>query len=1092
MELSRDAEDALFALFAVRDGFVSEGAVERALARRGTGAEGKSLQRLLVESGALTLEQAHAVKERLDPEVIPGYRIEGEAGRGGMGVVYRARQLSMDRPVAVKILSRRLSKDEAFVAKFLAEAKAAAKLNHENVVSAIDAGEAGGLHYFVMEFVDGESVADRLDRGEVFDYERAFAIAEDVAMGLAHAHAAGLVHRDVKPENIMLTADGRAKLCDLGLAKPAQEAGTGEKSATTEGTPYYCSPEQALGRTDIDPRSDIYSLGTTLYHMLTGEPPYDGETARAIMAKQVREPFPDLDAKLAAVPEPYRRLIEAMVVKDRERRLPSVRAFEERLLQARNARGNGVAQRTRRSRASVAGLAGLAAACLGVGGGVLLALFGGGEGAVSETGRSGEGAEGAGAIASSTAGEPAPAVGGGTAPDRVPAPPQGTGGADLDVEPQPVAGGDEGDPELKEARALFRSAREYQDRHPDDPWGARDRFARVVSRFPASPVARQAEAEMDALAESLQEAATSALGRLAQEVLRQLDAGDYRAALEEVNAFAARWKPRHVPQLAARLARLRASVTEQADARLKTALARVDAGEEAAYAELEQLAEVLPEGPLAERARKRLVERARANARALRARARDRAFQTLREGHPDAARRLLEDALGDPASAPARELLERDLADLASFEEARRAYAAALRALPRAGPTEFPLADGQALRGHWISVDEKEWVGDFELDGGGVRRVPLAEARADWLVRLGLPAGKGRANALLLLARGAPQAARAALKAWEAATGRQDPELSARVAAEADRLAEERARLWLDRALAPGRPPAEVVAELKAPPRAVRRADAYRRRFEELKVRYREARAQQLRETPGSLFRGQVSFDRKGRVTLEYDFAAPEQAEDFVLDLQVAPRSRREVRDGELIVSGKVLHVARFAGGEIKLDLRATPRAGGAANVNLLIGSGPGWRGHLAGGGFRYGTMKEIKIDAAARKKGGYVVDLPANVFLPLDGLAPSPRMRGVLAAEAKPQLKPRRTRFVLQRTSKGKVRFKIGSRTIYAVEPTAGWDAPGAIGFSPFASEVAIDELVVKGILDPGWTEERAAAVASSEAEALPGPEQR
>jgi serine/threonine protein kinase len=162
VELSPAAEDALFALFAVKLDFVSEGSVEKALARQvklSDGGEAKTVQRLLVESGALTLDQAKAVKAQVDPEVIAGYRIEAEAGRGGMGVVYQAIQLSMERPVAVKVLSRRLSNDEGFVKKFLTEARSAAKLNHEHVVAAIDAGESNGLNYFVMEFVDGESVA---------------------------------------------------------------------------------------------------------------------------------------------------------------------------------------------------------------------------------------------------------------------------------------------------------------------------------------------------------------------------------------------------------------------------------------------------------------------------------------------------------------------------------------------------------------------------------------------------------------------------------------------------------------------------------------------------------------------------------------------------------------------------------------------------------------------------------------------------------------------------------------------------------------------------------------------------------------------
>jgi serine/threonine-protein kinase len=263
---------------------------------------------------------------------IPGYQILEKLGAGAMAVVFKARQLSLDRTVAIKVLPKKLSADKAFVERFYAEGQAAAKLNHTNIVQAIDVGEAHGYHYFVMEYVEGHTVYDRLHDGEMYTEAEALNVCIQIARALEHAHSQGLIHRDVKPKNIMITRDGIAKLMDMGLARVADDAAAIEAEAgKLYGTPYYISPEQILGKEDVDFRCDIYSLGATLYHMVTGRVPFDGETSREVMVKHCKQTLvpPDrynMDLSFGLV-----KLIQKMMSKRRMNRHKSTEALLEDL-----------------------------------------------------------------------------------------------------------------------------------------------------------------------------------------------------------------------------------------------------------------------------------------------------------------------------------------------------------------------------------------------------------------------------------------------------------------------------------------------------------------------------------------------------------------------------------------------------------------------------------------------------------------------------------------------------------------------------------------------------------------------------------------
>jgi len=243
-------------------------------------------------------------------------------GEGGMGAVYKARQVSLDRVVALKILTPQLAGNDEFIARFQREARATAKLNHPHIIAGFDVGQAAGYHYFAMEFIEGESLKARIKREGALPEAEVLRIGAAVASALAHAHAAGIVHRDVKPDNILLAQDGTPKLADLGLVKAAQEKEDGSltKSGATVGTPHYIAPEQARGERDLDGRADTYALGCTLYHAATGQTPFDGATTAVIMVKHLNDRMPHPRFLGADLSDGCCAILARMLARDREDR----------------------------------------------------------------------------------------------------------------------------------------------------------------------------------------------------------------------------------------------------------------------------------------------------------------------------------------------------------------------------------------------------------------------------------------------------------------------------------------------------------------------------------------------------------------------------------------------------------------------------------------------------------------------------------------------------------------------------------------------------------------------------------------------------
>ena len=226
-----------------------------------------------------------------DIRKVGNYELLERIGQGGMGSVYKARQTSMDRIVALKILPPSLAKDPSFIERFTREARSSARLNHPNIVSAIDVGQAGGVYYYAMEFIPGWSVKALLEKGPMSE-EKVLSVGYAMADALVHAHASGIIHRDIKPDNILIDTEGTPKLCDLGLARHESDSDE-QKHLTQEGqtigTPHYISPEQARGQRDLDGTTDLYSLGATLYHMLTGSTMFDGPTSVVVMSMHIAD-----------------------------------------------------------------------------------------------------------------------------------------------------------------------------------------------------------------------------------------------------------------------------------------------------------------------------------------------------------------------------------------------------------------------------------------------------------------------------------------------------------------------------------------------------------------------------------------------------------------------------------------------------------------------------------------------------------------------------------------------------------------------------------------------------------------------------------
>ncbi|MHC5038745.1 MAG: serine/threonine protein kinase [Planctomycetota bacterium] len=266
-------------------------------------------------------------------KVVGGYKVIEELGSGEMGVVFKARQLSLDRVVALKVLPAEVTRDKDSVDRFLREAKSAGKLQHPNIVQVYDIGETGGLYYYSMEFIEGKSLASILPPEKAMDLGEALRIVHQIAKALSHAHRYGVLHKDIRPGSILINEEGVAKLADLGLGAGGADPTKGGISGmgTIGGTPVYLSPEQLANVRNASAASDVYSLGATFYRMVTGQEPFTGPNILAVM-KAILEDTPPAASELnSSIPKALSDLIARMMARDVADRIRSAEELVEAL-----------------------------------------------------------------------------------------------------------------------------------------------------------------------------------------------------------------------------------------------------------------------------------------------------------------------------------------------------------------------------------------------------------------------------------------------------------------------------------------------------------------------------------------------------------------------------------------------------------------------------------------------------------------------------------------------------------------------------------------------------------------------------------------
>jgi hypothetical protein len=335
--MSDDALDIAVARHVKQAGMATPGQLAGAMqAQAEAAAAGQPLPLVdaLVRVGAVTAAQRDLVlrqvqEQKSGVQQLGGFRLLKKLGEGGMGAVYLAEDPRDGRRVALKVLPKRLSGEVEFVKRFRREAEAASRLSHPHIVRGFETGEDLGFHFYVMEYGEGETLEAALKREGPVPWERAVAIARQVALGLGHAHEKGIVHRDIKPGNIFLGRDGAARILDFGLAKDL--GGTSLSFRTVSGavlgTPHYISPEQAGGSKAVDGRSDLYSLGATLYHVLTGQTPFDGTTLLEILTKQIRAELPNPQDIREGIPDGVVHVLRKLMAKEPADRHPDAAAL---------------------------------------------------------------------------------------------------------------------------------------------------------------------------------------------------------------------------------------------------------------------------------------------------------------------------------------------------------------------------------------------------------------------------------------------------------------------------------------------------------------------------------------------------------------------------------------------------------------------------------------------------------------------------------------------------------------------------------------------------------------------------------------------
>ncbi len=333
--------DQGFSRLSIKNGFMTRDQVDEVFSHlseaSSDGADAPTFEDYVVEHNLMSGAEAAAVAlayQRLIKDAekrrwsVSGYEIFNKIGEGGLGVVFKARQISMNRIVALKILHKRWLNDEEFKQRFLIEARLVGKLSHQNLIKVFDVGKEDWKYYFSMEFIEGETLEEKIEREGPIEVVEAIELILQVLRAIRYLSKFDIVHCDIKPSNILLTRDEIAKLGDFGFVKTNIEIQATEEGSVL-GTPDYISPEQAMGEKDLDFRSDLYSLGVTFYHMLSAQPPFEG-TVSTVMRKHIRTAPPSLKQLNPNIPKELCRIVEKMMAKSADERFDTCeQLFEE-------------------------------------------------------------------------------------------------------------------------------------------------------------------------------------------------------------------------------------------------------------------------------------------------------------------------------------------------------------------------------------------------------------------------------------------------------------------------------------------------------------------------------------------------------------------------------------------------------------------------------------------------------------------------------------------------------------------------------------------------------------------------------------------
>jgi len=925
-------EDILFLRSAVEAGLLDSSRADEVLAAlekvEKLGAS-SSAREIALNRGYLTPAQLDKAATEVSAKtptresgVIGNYRILEKLGVGGMGVVYKARQLTMKRDVALKILPRRSARDHSFVKRFLREARSAARLNHPNIVQAFDVGEAEGVYYFAMELVDGESLRARLRRRGRIPEAEALQTARQIALALEHAHSHRMVHRDIKPDNILLTRNGVAKLADLGLAKRASDVAVTQGTQPL-GTPLYMSPEQARGHADLDARSDIYSLGATLYEAVTGSPPFTGENAAALITKHLfekpsspRRAVPELSEGLAAV------LLKTLAKKPQDRYESPTELLRDinRLLRGRApvcamVRGTPPGlRRSRRRRRRSPLVPVLASTSLFI---LALSIW---------------------LLYTSLA---APAEGPAAAPEP-PRPQPRTYGAVR--KPRPATPTSARAPSRDAGLEELERVREWAEAEARDPEAVVRRLRFILVNYPHSPAVEAARREIAQLEGRLQAKAREALDAAFLQARALAKAAKFAEAIALLDRFAAE-HPDSAAEASEERGQILSDATGAERERRRQAQALAAQGDFAGALALHQQIVGFGIPQFAARARREiaLLEQRQAEARqAARGKA-DDAYLRLRlawipllaERQYAAARERLEAALAEPAMAPVRAELEADGRDLDALAAFWAAAERGAKSLPR--DTEFSVG---GIRGAFERFD----AGVLHIHASGLackkRLVDLLTNEALALAERGPAAddpAAALARGLFLLAEGKPKEAATAFAEGQAAGADATHCLALVERYRADLLeAEVEALVARAEELAGAGKWGGVAKAVAACERrcAATRSFAHRRaRLEELAT---EARLADL--TAVDLFHGRGRLVENGRrVELSYDFADPEQLADW--DLR---GDHWELRDGQLRLRGAQAVLRAPLEGDLQATFELADATGPPGNWGIALAEAAG------------------------------------------------------------------------------------------------------------------------------------------------------